>query len=340
MVCIYCLQEKPLSGFKKREHVLPQCFGKFKSGNPILNEIVCDDCNQYFGEKLELPLGRDSIWGVERYRHGIKPKKHPKHKRLKFRHLDGPFKGMVVTPIYSDGVEGVDNVPDLQVGIFNSLTNDFDYYEPDEVPRIESLKKEGRETKGLKINLIFKNDEEKQVLLSKLKEQGYKTEDKVTSMEWPEELKQQKQTWVAGQITLDRIVSRGLCKIAFNYLAFVQGRSFVLSSDFDGIRNFIRNDQGNQNKFFFVNQSPILDDDRRFGIRETKGHLIVLEWNGTTTLQCRLSLFNMWTHLIRFCIHYRGVWLPINSGHHFDIKSRTVNLLVSINKNLLIHREP
>jgi len=327
-----------LNEFKKREHVLPQCFGKFKSGNLILKGIVCDECNQYFGDQLELPLGRDTIWGVERYRHGIKPGKQPKHKRIKFKILEGELAGIIVTPIYSEAGEHIDNLPVLQVGIFNNLTNRFDYYEPEEIPNVEVLKKEGMETKGIKLNLIFKDEgHEKQLLVNKLREQGYNFTDAVTSMEWPEEVKRQNQTWVIGDIKIDRVISRGFCKIAFNYLAVSQGRDFTLSSDFHGIRNFIRNDHGNQNEFFFVNQPPILEDDRRFKIRETQGHLIILEWQGMN-LNARLSLFNMWTFLIKLSTHHSGLWIPIKGGHHFDIKSRTVNPLVSIHKSLLIHR--
>ena len=229
----------------------------------------------------------------------------------------------------------IDNEPVLQVGIFNSQTNCFDYYTPDEIPHVEELKKRGRETKNIKLTLIFRNDEENKLLLSKLTQQGYKMSDQVTSMDWPDEVKSQNQTLAGGQITLDRVISRGLCKIAFNYLAFSQGSTFVCGSDFHGIRKFIRYDQGSQNEFFFPNQPAILEEDKIFGIKQTHGHLIVLGWN-RSTLEARLSLFNMWTFLIKLSTLHGGFWMPINGGHHFDMKSRTVAPLVHINKRFLI----
>jgi len=66
MKCIYCLEDKPSDSFKKTEHVLPQSFGKFKN-NLTLNKIVCDTCNQYFGDNLELPLGRETLEGMARF---------------------------------------------------------------------------------------------------------------------------------------------------------------------------------------------------------------------------------------------------------------------------------
>ena len=61
--CIYCLKEKISNEFRKREHVIPQMFGRFKN-NLILRGFVCDNCNRYFGDNLELALGRDTIEGI------------------------------------------------------------------------------------------------------------------------------------------------------------------------------------------------------------------------------------------------------------------------------------
>jgi hypothetical protein len=48
--CIYCGSAEPPR--EKREHVLPQSYGLFED-NWVL-DCVCDSCNQYFGDKLEL----------------------------------------------------------------------------------------------------------------------------------------------------------------------------------------------------------------------------------------------------------------------------------------------
>ena len=144
-----------------------------------------------------------------------------------------------------------------------------------------------------------------------------------TDKEWPDFVKRRNQTLVAGEIKIDRIIYRGICKIVFNYLTYIQGKEFVLSSNFDEIRNFIRYDKGNYNDFFFVNQPHILANDRKlskFNAKETCGHLVVLGWNGMT-LQGRISLFNLNTYMVRLCTNYAGIWMPIKSGHHFDVTS-------------------
>jgi len=339
--CIYCLQDKARELFSKREHVLPQCLGTFSPNNFVLHEMVCNDCNQYFGDVLELNLGRDTIEGIERYKLGIKPDKQPKHKRLRFKIAEGELAGIIVTPKPSEIENTIDIEPVLQIGIFDEVKSRFDYFDdhvPYLIPSVSDLKTQGRKTDNLRSDFITKDDVELQSLVERLKAKGYKEIKLESPREWPEYVKRRNLTWVAGEIRIDRIIYRGLCKIVFNYLASLQGRDFALSENFNEIRSFIRYDQGNSDDFFFVNQPPILKNDRRFlklGVKETRGHLIVLEWNGMS-LQGRLSLFNLNTYLIRLCKHFDGIWTPTKSGHHFDVESWTINPMFSISRTLLL----
>lgn len=68
--CIYCLRELPKSKFN-REHVIPEAFGKFKD-NFVLHNTVCEDCNQHFGDNLDLILGRGSFEALQRIEEEIK----------------------------------------------------------------------------------------------------------------------------------------------------------------------------------------------------------------------------------------------------------------------------
>ena len=51
--CIYCRQTKDESAYSKVEHVLPQSFGRFRN-NLTLARMVSDECNQFFGNHLEI----------------------------------------------------------------------------------------------------------------------------------------------------------------------------------------------------------------------------------------------------------------------------------------------
>ncbi len=59
--CIYCGSDRPPR--VKREHVMPQMFGTFKDNWTV--DFVCDGCNQFFGDKLEVYLGRDSMEALQ-----------------------------------------------------------------------------------------------------------------------------------------------------------------------------------------------------------------------------------------------------------------------------------
>ena len=66
--CIYCASVEPRT---KREHVMSQALGSFEQ-NWVLT-CVCDNCNQYFADNLELVLGRDSLEGMRRIELGLRP---------------------------------------------------------------------------------------------------------------------------------------------------------------------------------------------------------------------------------------------------------------------------
>src|SRR4030095_602991 len=100
MKCIYCLENKDPQFFLKTEHVMPQSFGRFQN-NFTLNrqkhsQIVCDLCNQYFGDNLEINLARDTFEGVSRYEFGVKKlegyNSANRRSRLKRKVVEGEFK--------------------------------------------------------------------------------------------------------------------------------------------------------------------------------------------------------------------------------------------------------
>lgn len=102
--CIYCQQDRTPKHFTKAEHVLPQSFGKFKA-NLTLIDIVCDECNQYFGDKLETYLARDTLEGQMRFTHGLKVpedfKTVGRETRMVLKRAEGSYTGCHVKRKYS-----------------------------------------------------------------------------------------------------------------------------------------------------------------------------------------------------------------------------------------------
>ncbi len=336
MRCIYCLEAKIKSSFKKREHVIPQCFGKFSPDNIILYETVCDECNQYFGEKIELFLGKDSFEGIERLRHGIKPKKLLKNrKRVKSKICEGEWKGVIVIERYQDNSNEIGLEKVVQAGFYNKYKHEYDYFEPKDIPSAEELQRNGYDIKGKTVWLIAEEGDELDSLISLLKQKGVKVRSRSEFIK-----KDRIGEWlkIETNLTIDRVIFRGLSKIAFNYLAFVAGKEILFKDEFDDIRKFIRYDEGQSDRFIDFNVPPILYDDQKldkFRIKVTEGHLIIVGWKGLS-LFSKVSLFNTSTYLIKLCHHFTGIWRPIKSGHHFDVKSKKISKLGSVSKNIIM----
>ena len=336
MRCIYCFQEKPRAAFAKREHVLPQSFGRFSPGNLVLRDCVCDECNQFFGDKIELFLGRDTFEGtLERLRQGMKPKAPlERSRRVKSKIRAGRWKNVIVVewPLESGRI-GLKKT--IQAGFYHNEKQEYDFFESADIPTAEELIERGYAVKGKMVWLIAEEVEELNALKDHLKSRGINLQNKIDVVEHSQH---GETVPVVTEITIDRPVMQGMCKIAFNYLAYTAGKQLALSNDFDGIRRFIRYGEGNSEDFFEVNATPILNDGQqleRFGIKITEGYLIILGWRGNN-LVSKVSLFNTNTYGIALCNGFGGVWRPIQSGHHFDVENKQVHKLISITKKLLI----
>lgn len=335
MHCIYCKEDKTLSSYKKREHVIPQAFGRFIPDNLVLKNSVCDECNQLFGDKIELFLGRDSFESIERLRHGMKPKEPLRNRRrIKSRIRSGPWKGVIVRDMYLAETGRIAIEKAVQAGFYHTERNEYDFFELNDIPTGKELVERGYAVKNAQIWLIAEDGEEFDKLIEKLNEQGFNVKSKtdLIKQEPPGEI-----VPVETDITLDRTIMRGFCKIAFNYLAFVAGSDFVLAPDFDDVRRFIRFDEGDIDSLFAVNLPPILYDDQRLdkiGAKVTEGHLIIVGWRGRRVVS-KLSLFNTQTFGINLCPNFNGIWRPIKSGHHFDVETKEVTKLISLSKNLM-----
>jgi hypothetical protein len=128
---------------------------------------------------------------------------------------------------------------------------------------------------------------------------------------------------------IDSLIFRAVAKIAFNYAAKVQRAEFVLRSDFDAVREYIR--YGHEPDWAPVVMptcdSILFGDSRRW--RQTIGHLVTLDWNRKGDgIVAQVSLFNTITYRVLLCPFYSGIWdSSLRSGHHFDTETRKISVL-------------
>lgn len=322
LTCIYCLKRRRKTSYSKREHVIHQCLGRFKQ-NFVLHGIVCDSCNQYFGDGIDLVLGRGSLEGFIRPWHGMKSAGKPLRKRLKTQVAPGQKMGglIVYTQPAKDKDEPVAVFVD-QICFKNKTSGQYECFELNGLPSKEEIVSRGLDPK--EAYLTVEDETEVKKVQRRLKKLG------LGPMKWEpkEERIGDDRSVFETEVLLDATVARALCKIAFNYLVFNTDRDFVLRREFDEVRRFIRKGEGDFRKFLKPNLPPLLMEDRQLKIQSTRGHLIILTWpGGSNKIISRLSPFNQQTYEITLCANFSGLWRPLRVGHHFDLETKEINKL-------------
>jgi hypothetical protein len=312
MVCIYCLKEKSEAGFNK-DHVIPRCFGSFEPNNFTLINCVCSECNQFFGDTLEISLGRDSLEGVTRYNYSIFPSGKSIFRRLVFRiEREGPLKGMLVSPKprLLDGLPEIDLLD--QVGFFSTKTGQYEFFPAAAIPEKDQLLKDGYSFSEKEIRIIGNYEELQEILTIMGFPNKFLSEEALFKS-----AEDKKNIPVYIKARIDRTIARGMAKIGFNYLAHITNKAFVLGRDFESIRRFIRYDEGDYDELFRVDKKPILRKEIKFRNRILDGHIVVVEWHDDD---------------FRLSKNYSGIWIPIFNGHYFDVAQNLIRPLHNIKK--------
>jgi hypothetical protein len=331
--CIYCLESRPWHDFDK-EHVIPKAFGKVRDALTLvarLGAAVCRNCNNTFGSSIDRVLGRDSPEALLRFRHGLKPSiesgnllfermtmQLPDYHVLgplyltfdprsqgeplviplpqaRFRLKNGTTQCVLERDIDSRGSESRDNLAEKGVSLF------WPSYDADAEMRLKDALK--------RINIDFPNWE---------------------AMPAFEDLP-------AGDIltevhgTIDSSFARAIAKIAFNYLAWTRRytqRAFVYTDTFTLVRRFIRYAEGHWRDFVFPSNMPVTHNETRT-LRRTQGHLITLDWAPSpgADIVASIALFNDINHRVRLARLPRSIWFDLQSGHHYNLASRSVETL-------------
>lgn len=326
--CIYCTTKKPLSEFS-REHVVPDAFrpdgGSGWRQNltlPGSQGVVCVACNQHFGDTIDLALTRDSYEAFLRLTHHAKDPAEvedlfrsrvfitlPSGERL------GPLKVRFGPP--EAGEVGPRLKLQPQIRVRDRAGNHVCVLE-DELDRLT----DDADLDTSSIALFCNSDEEQDRLMASLDSLGLapKTWSEVEGL--PEAGEREVNVDLAA--TFDQTVARCIAKIGFNYLTWHVGPGYALSAGFDDIRAFIRYGTGSWRDFVRHRKDPILGRDTE-RVRSTQGHLVALTNSGPrTTVRVAVSLYNERTYEVTLSPTTPGIWRPIRSGHHYDIKTGEV----------------
>lgn len=339
--CIYCLKNKASSEFNK-DHVMPDSFGSFLKTFTLV-ETVCKECNSYFGDTLELFLGRDTYEGLLRYEKNIKaPKDFKKfnNQRLRFRlFADSDFDGLIMELKYSEEQQKIVAIKAKQVGFKHKGTGKYKFFTFEEIRPRQELEEEGFIIKGEDIIKIYNRSDKKE--RAEIEEVLHNNDiGTINNKDVLLELDIDGENIdIEIEGTIDSIIYRGIAKIAFNYLAYIRGKDYALSDNFNGIRNYIRFGHDNGIKYVFPQNEPFLYDEKNLGVQLTDGHMITLGWHNHPLKKVILSgvtLFNWVQYKVVLCHWYNGIYYDISAGHHFNIESKVISNMKSIPRNILL----
>ncbi len=320
MKCIYCSKTDKEITFNKSEHIIPQSFGKFED-NLTLIGIVCDECNQYFGDLLEIHLARDTREGDCRFDFGVKDDTDYKNVRAKSRKVikiaEGSFKGAYAYKNYDKRAGKITLFPCPQVG-FIKTNGAYDFYLMSDIP--------GKEILDNKYNLddpkgILFLPDTNQKALEVLRSKGIEVKIKHygdTHNSMPEKIN------CDVKFTVDYIIFRAIAKIAFNYLIKMTNSNFCSHEDFEVIKKFIAHGTNTPYSLVIPTNIPILGDEYQYGQRRL-GHMVTINWaNDEASIIGKVSFFNDITYHVCLVSEFSGDHIDLENGHFFNLADRKI----------------
>jgi len=315
--------------------VVPKALGKFEGDVITLTREVCDDCNQYLGNELELFLNRDSAEGMFRLQYGLKDPAEIHemfNHRVRVRHpRDGSkWAGAyldVVAPPAGEREPYLELAP--QLACERRDGKGWAYFSEEDLrERSDQVKEVVARDCGPGRVVWAESDDDKKRLLALLAEKGMEFKGQRAIVE-AMPARQGDRVNAEFEFTFDKALARAVAKIGFNYLAKTQGAEFALRSEFDPVRRFVRYGEGKPSAFVNLGPGPELRDAR--GPKAPRGHLLTVGWDpdSATEVIARVCPFQHITYIVRLCANFSGVWRPIESAHVYDLQEKRAERLAA-----------
>ena len=322
--CIYCLRELDRRSYTKVEHVLPQSFGTFEQNFTLL-EVVCDECNHYFGNNLEIYLARDTYEGHLRFTHGFRDasdfKEVARSSRIAIKCVEGEYAGRYLSRRYAKDKGTVEVTLLPQVG-FLIAEGHYEYFPLDIIPSLALLQEKGfNGNRPQSIHGLAISPEALEKMLADL---GipFRVTDFDSAKDAPDSI------LCEFEGTIDHVIRRAIAKISFNYLAYWQGAAFLHRPEFDMARRYIRCGTLPDYPMMSIDEVAILQNEPLEGPR-VLGHIITTAWTTVHSALAQVSLFNWLTYRISLTKEFDEPRPEIRRGHIFDPVNRKIHELGS-----------
>ena len=309
--CIYCRSTVPPT---KREHVMSQALGTFQQNWTL--DCVCDECNKYFADTLELALGRDSREALLRIELGLKSAAGASellNRRIRTTLQDpGLFNGIRVRLTPSHDGSDVVPVPVPQVG-FRREGEEWYFLTENELTRDNLRPFSGASPVEIRIHGVGAECDR---LRERLAQLGIEFAETHRVLDQP--VTEQPSIAVLYDINNDQTIVRAACKIGFNYAAKVLGCEVVRQPRFDAARRFIRYGEAPVQIATARQGSVLVGPDAA----SARIHACGIGWNHGY-LCVVVSLFNELTYGLRLCESHEREFTA--TQHFFDPLARTIS---------------
>ena len=278
-------------------------------------DCVCDECNQYFADNLELALGRDSREAIFRLELGLKSVTGAKellNRRVKTSLQDpGQFDGIRVLMMPSADGTDIVPVPVPQVGLRRD-GEDWRFLiekeiTPDNIQEFKDCSVEIR---------IYGVGQDCDRLRGRLSALGLDFVEGGRTLNQP--ITEQSKLTVVYDINNDETIVRAACKIGFNYAAKLLGCATVRRAGFDAARRFVRYGEAPV-RIATVQQLSVLVGP---GADSSRIHACGLGWD-RGYLVALVSLFNEVTYGLRLTVAEPNEF--VTARHFFDPLARTIS---------------
>lgn len=288
---------------------MPKAFGEF----PFKLDCVCDECNGLFGRGVEQQLARDSVEGFLRAHFGLKPKDRDRPRRLGGKRL-------------AISVNERSDWNGVLVSAERDPTGKFCPAHP--LPGASLRRKGESEWKwfpesDLNAEAVKPYIAEPEALLSGLPDEIRRLQDKLAELGirpkkgWELENRSGLARVFVNSVC-DDVILRAVAKIAFNFLAYMEGSNFALKDDFNDIRKYIRWGAMPRAAPVQIFRPPTLAE----GNTVRPKHAVVLNWDVQKKgIACLVSLFGYQVYQVTLCEDYSGIWRPISAGRIFDLQT-------------------
>lgn len=277
--CLYCGETKQKSKFNK-EHVIPKSFGTFGTQTPTL-QIVCENCNQYFGDTIDRELSRSGL-NVHKFLSGNK-KTFESSKDFKNQSLtisEGPFMGL---PVMLSRKNPKLITPPLHYDFgLRKENGKYDWYSVKTLPTKEEVSSHPTHSEWI---WILKSEKKDEIIQVFQREYNIILDNKFQDH-------QIKSAYVDSTFELNEMMLRSLYKIAYNFLAYTYVNSsysyLLYDRCFEPIKRYIRLGEKPQWNIHPIIKYINKEEPGKSGLK----HVLTFEIHGNGIVSASVTLYN------------------------------------------------